>query len=341
MTYPRDAEITLVGCGVVGLSTAVVLARQGARVTVLHDPQFSLVSPVACALWLPTWMSGTMQTFTDDEEQVLTASWRAYSEIAEQYGRSAGFRRVTNREHLEVGDSPPPDWLTELLPTRSFTAIDPVVSLGDHRSNSLWVHDTLTIDMSFYLPWLKQTAVELNVQFDERYVQSLDDLTDADVVVNCSGLGSRKLCPDDINEKGVHRVHPVRGQLNFFTSPKLNALPSIGFGQYCLVPRVHDIGIGSLLRVVDPDTIEPQWCHEDGEELDAAMSALARLAEIEPEELTPTGRRVAGLRPSREGGIRLERDPHRKSLIHNYGHGGAGVTAAWGCAFEVLRILEG
>lgn len=28
-------------------------------------------------------------------------------------------------------------------------------------------------------------------------------------------------------------------------------------------------------------------------------------------------------------------------IVHNYGHGGAGVTLSWGCAEQVQRLLDG
>ena len=44
-------------------------------------------------------------------------------------------------------------------------------------------------------------------QFIQRHVRSLDELgDDADVVVNCAGLGALELIGD-------HAVHPVRGQI--------------------------------------------------------------------------------------------------------------------------------
>lgn len=52
-----------------------------------------------------------------------------------------------------------------------------------------------------------------------------------------------------------------------------------------------------------------------------------------------------GLRPFRAGGVRLETDrgadiPRgRKVLIHNYGHGGAGITLSWGCADRVKELI--
>jgi D-amino-acid oxidase len=49
---------------------------------------------------------------------------------------------------------------------------------------------------------------------------------------------------------------------------------------------------------------------------------------------------ACGLRPWRKR-IRVEREslPDGRPLIHNYGHGGAGVTLSWGCAAEVLHLL--
>ena len=49
-----------------------------------------------------------------------------------------------------------------------------------------------------------------------------------------------------------------------------------------------------------------------------------------------------GLRPCRRGGVRLERQQgalHGLTVVHNYGHGGSGVTLSWGCAEEVVGIV--
>ena len=49
---------------------------------------------------------------------------------------------------------------------------------------------------------------------------------------------------------------------------------------------------------------------------------------------------VAGLRPHRTGTYRLEAETFdKKFVVHNYGHGGAGITMSWGCAQTVLKLL--
>lgn len=48
---------------------------------------------------------------------------------------------------------------------------------------------------------------------------------------------------------------------------------------------------------------------------------------------------VAGIRPVRKT-FRLESESvDSKFIVHNYGHGGAGITMSWGCAVEVCEIV--
>ena len=63
--------------------------------------------------------------------------------------------------------------------------------------------------------------------------------------------------------------------------------------------------------------------------------------------LKSTNPYLVGIRPHREGGVclKLEDDhiPGRygpKFLIHNYGHGGAGITLSFGCASVVADYVE-
>ena len=63
--------------------------------------------------------------------------------------------------------------------------------------------------------------------------------------------------------------------------------------------------------------------------------------------LHPADSTIIGIRPHREGGVclRLEEEPTAsafgpKFLIHNYGHGGAGITLSFGCASVVADHVE-
>jgi glycine/D-amino acid oxidase-like deaminating enzyme len=75
----------------------------------------------------------------------------------------------------------------------------------------------------------------------------------------------------------------------------------------------------------------------------AARATRAARPRLEPPNLADDQvvRSGAGIRPFRRGGPRLERqDVGDKTVVHNYGHGGAGYTLAWGSASLVAELLR-
>jgi D-amino-acid oxidase len=71
-----------------------------------------------------------------------------------------------------------------------------------------------------------------------------------------------------------------------------------------------------------------------------ARGILARCAQIEPRlKDARVIERQVGLRPTRPV-VRVERESlGSATLIHNYGHGGSGVSLSWGCARELSGWL--
>ncbi len=68
---------------------------------------------------------------------------------------------------------------------------------------------------------------------------------------------------------------------------------------------------------------------------------------LENAEFDPVAPVVQGLRPTRVGNVRVERElrPNRmhggsSSIVHSYGQGGSGFSFSIGCAVDVLHLID-
>ncbi|MFF8860632.1 FAD-dependent oxidoreductase [Streptomyces sp. NPDC015139] len=297
----------VVGAGVAGLTTAVVLAESGRRVRVwAREPAGRTTSAVAGGLWWPYRI----------EPERLVGGWAlrtlaVYEELADR-PEETGVRLVDG-VHDGTGLDVLGDWAGRVPGLRA-------VAGGLAARLPL-------LDMPVHLEWLRERLAKAGGSVEEREVTDLAAVPAA-VVVNCSGLGARSLVPDP-------GVRPVRGQLvvvanpgvtTWYTSVDHSSAESTYF-----FPQPGGLVLGGTAE-------EDDWSLEP--DPDTATAIVARCARVRPEI---AGARVlahrVGLRPARDA-VRLEREalPDGRVLVHNYGHGGAGITVAWGCAREAAGL---
>jgi D-amino-acid oxidase len=313
MATPARINVIVIGAGVSGLTTAVCLAESGLAVHVLtKDTPARTTSAHAGASWGPylvtdsrvlDWSNRTLAILTD---------------IAATHPES-GVRLV---QGLEASPHPleAPSWAravagfqlchTDALPTGYVSG---------------WRYTIPLVDMPTYLAYLERRLTAAGVAIEIGAVKSLDEVAGlAPVAINCTGLGARTLVPDS-------GMSPTRGQLVVVENPGVDwFFQDHAEGEdltYFLPHGDHVVLGGSAIpgsydRVPDPAI---------------AKAIIARCAGIEP--LLATAKVLdhrVGLRPSRSQ-VRVEReDIDGYPVVHNYGHGGSGLTLSWGCAEEVL-----
>lgn len=184
------------------------------------------------------------------------------------------------------------------------------------------------VEMPVYLPWLTGRVESLGGTVTRMALSGLPD--QAEVVVDAAGLGGRLFGEDP-------SVQPVRGQVVYVKQVGLEQWwldpgESDAAGPAYVVPRSRDIVVGGT---EEPDV----WAPDPDPEV--ARRLLARAYDLAPElrGAPILGHRV-GLSPARPS-VRLEaaRRGSGASVVHCYGHGGAGVTLSWGCADEVTALV--
>ena len=311
-------RVIVVGAGVVGLTTAVSLLEAGCDVRVVADATVEkTTSYVAAGVWFPT--------HAGPPEKVAVWGRRTLEVLAGQARDSVP--GVVMRESLALYRQPPgqPDWTESVGNVREAQQAE----LPPGYSHGLRFA-VPQAEMPVYLPWLMGQVRDRGGEIVTQHVTDLAELSGAgvDALVNCPGLAARDLVGDQ-------SVYPVRGQIVRVTNPGLTLSVRDEFhpaGRAYVHPRSSDCILGGTLD-------EDQW--DTTPDPATAAAIIARCGEIAPAVRDATViEHLAGLRPGRPE-VRLEETTPDGGprIVHNYGHGGSGVTLSWGCAEDVTSIL--
>jgi len=312
---PVDAIV--VGCGVIGLTAAVRLRESGLEVRIVAAAlPPDTTSSVAAALWLP------YKAYPED--RVLSWGKRTF-EVFEDLARvpESGVRM---REGVELWREPVPDpwWAGALPAVRRCEEDELPPGYRDGHSFTAPV-----VEMPLYLPYLMDRFIYAGGYVEQRAISSLEEVGGACLIVNCAGLGARELVGDASME-------PIRGQIVRVRNPGLERFmldEENPEGVTYVIPRSEDCILGGTAE-------EGEWNTEP--DPGTASGILRRCTALEPRL---AGAEVlehrVGLRPGRpEIRLELEDTTPGPPRVHNYGHGGSGITLSWGCAEETLRLVR-
>lgn len=308
-------KIAVIGAGVSGLTSAILLAEHGYRAAIFAEETGNrTTSAAAGAIWYPY----------DAGPSAGAIGWalETYCVLQDLAGDPrSGVSMIEQRVFSRGGEIEIPDW-AEPLGARWLDGSSEIP--GAFRSGFA-LHVPL-MDTSIYLDYLARRfagaggETNAHVRFENLEEVALK----FDLVLNCAGIGARTLVPDP-------DLEPHRGQVAVV--PKMD----LGYAIVCddaplmyAIPRSNDCVFGGTNDLSDDRAVDPDATARIVAECSRALGINKPVVLAE---------RV-GIRPFRPSGVRVERTElgGGRAVIHNYGHGGAGFTLSWGCAREVLRL---
>ncbi len=310
-------EILVLGAGVSGLSTAILLKKAGYDVTIwAKELSPNTTSDKAAAMWYP-YRSGPLAKVAVWSE--LTLKFFRKEIIKDK--KSGCFERTSMELFREKVGAPwwAKDSVSYQRPKKQEL---PRGYVDGYKLRGL------IMDTSIYMPYLMKKTKQAGIRIIKKEVKNINQaFSQSRIVINCTGLGSRAL----FNDK---KVYPSRGQtLKVKLDKKLNAVADDESAEKLayIIPRVNDIVLGGTAQ---DNNWNVKYNSQDAQ--DIMRKSLA----LEPSlvDAKIVGYSV-GLRPVRDD-VRLERKKIGSNyIIHNYGHGGSGFTLSWGCAQEVVKLV--
>ncbi|KAF9261193.1 FAD dependent oxidoreductase [Marasmius fiardii PR-910] len=373
----RSKHVLVVGGGVTGLVNSWVLLDKGYRVTVVSKEWASfgqkqrLASQIAGALWeYPPAVCGqhTDKISLQHSKKWCMVAYHIWNGIASdpQLSQDAGVRMMPSNFYFPNPIEEDDFQLSKMkeimasgvvgfnrgIDLVSEHNVDPVHGGVDAYGIMAPVIDTDTA-MAWLMDLVKSKGAEMITETirGDLLMQEhqLRERFGADIILNCTGIASAETAGDE-------SCYPIRGGLfrvindgvNF---PKVNAALTISADVarhneiVFIVPRTDNVLL--LGGFTEPNN----WNLDLTLDSPVMKRMKARCEEFLPAlknaRLDPVYPMAQGLRPFRQGNIRVERELRPSSygtkpsrIVHSYGHGGAGWSLSFGCAGDVLHLVE-
>lgn len=337
-------HITVLGAGVIGLTSARRLAAAGHVVQVIADRSgVESTSGAAGAIWLPY--------LAQPADRVAAWGRESYDWLTELAGTEPDAGVVGRRwlyvatdgdEALPFCAALPETAELEYVPASELPAeAQELAAEAERLPAGAWRFLAPVVHPPRHLAWLANASSrQFEIEIQPQRVESLDSLP-GDLVVNCTGSRAGALIDDP-------ELTPTLGQVVVADRPPAafgwadERWPDRVFYGF---PREGDAILGGCSvpgSELDP-TGERPW-EQPGrpkprQEISREIVARWRRAGASlPAKPIEALRAQAGWRPVRSE-VRVERPGQGQGgVIHNYGHGGAGYTLAWGCAGSVVEL---
>ncbi|XP_051155898.1 D-aspartate oxidase [Leptopilina boulardi] len=324
-------NVAVVGGGIVGLSTALNFQNEfrDSKITIFATSFQDTTSHVAAGIFrVGASFSGPSDAIT---WKWIKNSYDYYDDIRKS--DEAALAGITNISGYIFANSSPNavknQWMENLVPIyRKVTSEELQLVGGNWKYGSFFT--TILNETNNHLPWAKQKLNSNGIVTIEKTVNTLKELIEYDLIINCSGFGARELCNDR------HMV-PIRGQVTKVKAPWIKTF-FYGENDTYIIPGFN--GVCTLGGIRSFESVNREVCSYDAAAIrERCFKLLPSLSKAQ------VLRHVTGIRPHREGHVRVELERITnglvaKMVIHNYGHGGYGVSTAPGTAKYAVELAK-
>ncbi len=308
-------EMIVVGCGVIGLSTAIrLLERYSVKVIAQNLPP-ETISDVAAAYWKPFRI--LQQEAVRDWSRIALDDFYSLAKVG-----NSGVSITTLLHLLDKNTAPP--WWMELVRESRRVAADELPAGFENG----YVLQVPKIETPIYMPYLLRRFLDSGgaIEKVDQSIKVSDFYGARQTIVNCTGIGAHDFCPDE-------KMFPIRGQVIRVSTSYAGPIVDYDMEPSYVVPRTNDCILGGTAQEndwnIEPDSNDAESILERCRKVCPAISDCKILEH------------KVGLRPGRkEVRLEIEKITDSCTVIHNYGHGRAGFTLSWGCAQAVLLLAN-